>query len=304
MTVFSLGEAFVEFVKKEGGKLEKPGTFYGPYPSGAPAITASAISRMGGKSRYAAVVGNDAFGRAFTERLRSDGVDVSSIRTTEKRTTGMAFVSYEGASRSFLFHAKDSATALLSEKDVNLSGVSIVHISGSSLGMGWQVARAVRRTVSTAKRQGIPISFDPNVRKELLNEKMKRTLIAISKTASYLMLSNEDAASLFGDPEAACRELSRDRVVILKKGAMGSEIYHKEERKTVPAIRVHEEDPTGAGDWYNGAFLAMIEQGESVESAAKLASAAAAISVSKIGPMEGPYSRSEVLELLKTSGLA
>jgi len=301
MPIVSLGEAFVEFVKAEKGELAKTGSFFGPYPSGAPAITISAVSKMGIKSKYIAVVGDDQFGRAFISRLSADGVDISSIRRVSSRTTGMAFVSYSDGSRSFLFHAKDSATALLKEGDVDLRGAEILHISGSALGMGWGVARAVKKAVREAKEAGIPISFDPNVRTELMNERMKALLIGLSRSSDYLLLSKEDGAQLFGgDVEGVSLSLSKQkRGVILKMGKDGSILFEKGVSRAIKTYRVQEVDPTGAGDWYNGAFLAMLQRGKSLDEAAAIASAAAAISVTKISPMDGPSSYDEVAEFMK-----
>ncbi|MGC8636028.1 MAG: sugar kinase [Thermoprotei archaeon] len=299
MTVFSLGEALVEFIRSAEGNLGEPGTFYGPFPSGAPAITASAVSRVGGKSKFACVVGRDEFGKAFVDRMRSDGVDTSLIRTTDKRTTATSFLSYDGVKRNFLFHGKDSAAALLKEDDVDLRGISALHVSGSSLGMGWGMARAVRKAVRLAKEQDIPLFFDPNVRKELMSDALRRELLSLCKASSYLMLSIEDAVELFGDAESACASLSNERVVILKMGKLGSKLFVKGEQKAIKTPIVKEVDATGAGDWYNGAFLAMVEGGAKLDEAATFASAAAAISVTKLSPMDGPSSKEEVLELMR-----
>ena len=57
----------------------RPGTWAGPFPSGAPAIFASVAARLGAPSALAACVGDDAFGRALIERLRRDGVDDEGI---------------------------------------------------------------------------------------------------------------------------------------------------------------------------------------------------------------------------------
>ncbi|MGC8631965.1 MAG: sugar kinase [Thermoprotei archaeon] len=303
MPIVSLGEAFVEFVKAEKGELAKTGSFFGPYPSGAPAITISAVSKMGVKSKYIAVVGDDQFGRAFISRLSADGVDISSIRQVPSRTTGMAFVSYTDGSRSFLFHAKDSATALLKKADVDLNGAEILHISGSALGMGWGVAQAVRKAVRDAREAGIPISFDPNVRAELMNDKMRAQLIALSRISDYLLLSEEDGAQLFGgDVQGASLSLSKQKkAVILKMGKKGSILFESGTPNFIKTYPVKEADPTGAGDWYNGAFLAMVKQGKKLAEAADIASAAAAISVTKISPMDGPDNYDEVVQFMKKS---
>jgi len=299
MAVLSLGEAFAEFVKEQSGKLEEVGTFHGPYPSGAPAITASAIAKMGGRSKFIATVGDDAFGHAFIDRLKRDGVDTSAIRLVKNRTTGMAFVSRLDGGRTFLFHARDSATALLGPEDVSLDGATVLHVSGSSLSMGWKLARAVRRAVAEAKERGITFSFDPNVRTEVMSEADAQELRRMTFKADLLLMGEEDVKSLFaGDPRQLARKLSFGKTVVLKRGVNGSLLYREGQERPIRVFRMQEVDATGAGDWFNGAFLTMLERGEDAEFAAEFASAAAAISVTKMAPIDGPDDKAQVLELM------
>jgi len=303
MTVYSLGEAFVEFVKKGGGNLATVGEFYGPFPSGAPAITVSAVSRMGGRSRLSAVVGEDEFGKAFSERLRSDGVDVSSLRYTKKRTTGMSFVSYSGDTRTFLFHARDSATALLKPEDVDLTDASVLHVSGSSLAMGWSMAAAVRKAIGEAAKKGVALSFDPNVRPEVMDERTISEIRRYCQRADFLFISEEDAANLFGKlDEGSLKSMSREAgaTVVLKRGRRGATVFERGEELRVPAYRVEVVDPTGAGDWFAGSFLAAVESGKDQGWAGRFASAAAAISVTAVSPMDGPRDPQEVVDFMNS----
>ena len=59
-----------------------------------------------------------------------------------------------------------------------------------------------------------------------------------------------------------------------------------------------EVDPTGAGDSFDGAFLAMLCCGAELETAVRYASAAGARAVEKRGPMEGNSTRSELEEFM------
>lgn len=70
------------------------GEFLGPYPSGAPAIYAAQVARLGFGSTLFGCVGNDDFGRLNIERLRFEGVITDGISVIDKAPTGTAFVSY------------------------------------------------------------------------------------------------------------------------------------------------------------------------------------------------------------------
>jgi sugar/nucleoside kinase (ribokinase family) len=56
----------------------------GPYPSGAPAIFADQVAKLGLGSVLFSCVGNDAFGEMNIARLESDGVNVNGIAILQK----------------------------------------------------------------------------------------------------------------------------------------------------------------------------------------------------------------------------
>lgn len=80
-----------------------PGEFWGPYPSGAPAIFADQVAKLGFGSVLFSCVGNDAFGEMNIARLEKDGVNVNGIAMLQKATTGSAFVSYRSRAARFYF---------------------------------------------------------------------------------------------------------------------------------------------------------------------------------------------------------
>lgn len=95
VTICTIGELLVEFLAKEENQgFSRPGEFWGPYPSGAPAIFADQVAKLGFGSVLFSCVGNDAFGEMNIARLEKDGVNVNGIAMLQKATTGSAFVSY------------------------------------------------------------------------------------------------------------------------------------------------------------------------------------------------------------------
>jgi D-tagatose-1,6-bisphosphate aldolase subunit GatZ/KbaZ len=85
------GELLAEFMAETlGQRFDTPGSFSGPFPSGAPAIFASQAARMGVRVAYAGRVGRDGFGDLVVERLRADGIDVAAVQRDPERPTDTA----------------------------------------------------------------------------------------------------------------------------------------------------------------------------------------------------------------------
>lgn len=309
--VLSLGELLVEIMRPSVDQpLDEPGQFVGPFPSGAPAIFIDAVARLGVSCGFIGAVGDDAFGKCVLRRLKNDGVDVRHVRVVSHRTTGIAFVSYRSdGSRQFLFHLPQSAASLLTREDVcedYLRGVKAVHITGSTLGIGEGVRSACYRAVRFCKQYGGMVSFDPNIRPEILGVEAVRNLCEpILQACDVLLPSGQEATMLTGDADevTACRNLVARGipVVVLKRGAKGCMVFTDQNEIEIPAYTVTEVDPTGAGDAFAGGFVVALLRGMSVVEAARFASAIGALAVTKQGPMEGLPTLPEVEAFLSTT---
>ncbi|MGR7984395.1 sugar kinase, partial [Klebsiella pneumoniae] len=173
VTICTIGELLVEFLAKEENQgFSRPGEFWGPYPSGAPAIFADQVAKLGFGSVLFSCVGNDAFGEMNIARLEKDGVNVNGIAMLQKATTGSAFVSYRSqAQRDFIFNMPNSACGLLTADHIDealLNQCQHFHIMGSSL-FSFRIIDAMRKAIENIKGRSGTVSFDPNIRKEMLN---------------------------------------------------------------------------------------------------------------------------------------
>jgi fructokinase len=302
--VVAIGEILVEVMATEVGQtFLAPGLFAGPYPSGAPAIFADQAARAGAPVAMVGCVGGDDFGTLNVERLRASGVDVAAIRRVPGATTGVAFVTYRrDGGRDFIFTIATSAAAHLSAAQLEpglFAGCRFFHVMGSSL-FNPAIAEAVRRGVRLAKEAGARVSFDPNVRKELLGlPGVPETLAEVLAACDLLLPSEEDLAHLRpGLPaeEAAATLLASGReLVVLKRGARGCALFGADgSRVELPAHPSEEVDPTGAGDCFGGTFVASLARGLPPARALALANAAGALAVRRKGPMEGNSTLAEL----------
>ncbi len=306
--VLVLGEVLVEVMRKELDQpLSKAADFVGPFPSGATCIFIDAVARLGGSAGCIGVAGADDFGDCVVDRLRADGVDISHMRRAPGYTTGIAFVAYRSdGSRKFVFHLPQAAAALLGPDDVDpeyVAGAKYVHVTGSVLSMSESARQACYKATRACKEAGGRISFDPNIRPELLGiDRVREICKPILELCDVLLPSGEEAAMLTGDDdeETACRNLLADGIpiVALKRGDQGSKVFTDSQVIEVPTIQVNEIDPTGAGDCYGGAFVVGLLEGWDLARVARFANVVGALSVTKRGPMEGAPYRDQVLPLL------
>jgi len=302
--VLTVGELLAEFMAERVGQaFSEPGTFLGPYPSGAPAIFADQVAKTGSLAAMVGCVGQDGFGDLILNRLRRDGVEVSGIRRTDRLPTGTAFVTYrKNGSREFIFNLANSATSLIDTDAVDASfaeGCRFFHVMGTSLTSEGMVA-AVKRSILLVKEAGGRVSFDPNVRPEVMSLDFIRGAINFVLKECHLLLPSEADLQYFcGNlPEAeAVRQLLSEGTlerVVVKNAAQGCTYYDRVQSIRVPSFKVTEVDPTGAGDCFGGTLISCLAQSIDLEKALTLANAAGALAVTKRGPMEGNTTLSEL----------
>ena len=283
--ILAIGEALMEFRRETlDGELVTPGSWAGPFPSGAPAIFASVAARLGAPTALAAGVGDDAFGGALIERLRRDGVDDEGVVIVPGRATAVALVAYRrSGKRDFWFSVCDSAAMDLDVAAAErlAERADWLHVSGSTLGFGGDPARAIEAAAAHVLERGGRLSLDPNVRSA--DARLRVTVARLARSAHVLFPSEGELAALSLDP----RELAgRGALVCETRGRDGALLYDGGEPVQLGAAPVDEVDPTGAGDTFAAAFVAALRAGDDARSAAQFACETAAHSVGVLGAME------------------
>ncbi|MBY5375558.1 sugar kinase [Rhizobium leguminosarum] len=299
-----VGEILVEIVATTvGDGFLEAQPLVGPFASGAPAIFISQCGRLGGKAAMVGAVGDDDFGRVNTDRLKRDGVDVSTISIDPDYPTGSAFVRYrKDGSRDFVYNIATSAAARFGWSQtvgdlINRSGH--LHVMGSALSVP-SAREVIDKAVDIVKARGGTLSVDPNIRKELkLDKDTERRFSKLVAAADLLLPSGEElerAAGVEGEAEAIRRLFEVGvKEIVLKRGAEGATYFGRDgDRIDAPAFVVQEVDPTGAGDCFGGAYLTCRRLGMSPQQALTYGSAAGARNVTVLGPMEGAGTQQEL----------
>ena len=305
--ILTIGEILVEIIATERGNgFRSAVPLIGPFPSGAPAIFIDQVGKLGHDCAMISAVGDDDFGHVNLDRLRADGVDVSGIRIDANGTTGSAFVRYrDDGTRAFVFNLRHSAcgTIDLSGKAARLvEEAGHLHVMGTSL-YAPSVIETVLSAMRTIKAKGGTISFDPNLRPEILKSPGMREALQEVIAETDLFLPSGDELFLFTQAKSAkeaVEELLAQgiKVIVLKQGSAGATYHDAQRTLTLPSMPVEEVDPTGAGDCFGATFVTFWLEGATPEVALRYANAAGALAVTRIGPMEGASTRAELDALL------
>lgn len=295
-SIWAMGELLVEIMRDRAGvPLSERGYFRGPFPSGAPAIFADCVSRLGVPSGIFGAVGRDDFGETLIERLQADGVDTRYVSRVDEGTA-CAFVSYAtDGSRRFLFHFDGMAAVRATFRPPKLDDApAYFHIMGCSLMANDEFTAEIFRAMEWFHESGAQVSFDPNIRVELLGSRSIDDVVGPVMNRASILFPGVDELSMLTSAqdidegvESLLSKYPNLETVVLKRGSKGALVCTNDGRIEVPAVPVDEVDPTGAGDFFDAGFLSALVRGESMERAAQLGARAGAANAAAFGPMEG-----------------
>jgi sugar/nucleoside kinase (ribokinase family) len=301
--VWTMGELLVEVMRpRRGMKLSETGDFLGPYPSGATAIFIDTVARLGHSAAIISGVGDDDFGRCLLDRFARDGVNADRVLVVPNKATGVAFVTYfEDGSRRFLYHWDNTPAVMARTPDPGpIDNPKFFHVMGCARMPNEEFRSSVFETAKMFAAKGAKVSFDPNIRFELLGGRSPREILGpILDECSILFPGERELQLLTGenDTERAVKKAMKGpkmELVVLKRGSRGATVYSGGGRIEVPAYVVKEVDPTGAGDCFDAGFVCGLLEGRSLTEAAEMAAAAGALDAAAFGPMEGDISPATV----------
>ena len=269
-------------------------------PGGKGANQAVAAARAGGAVTFVARLGTDEFGERALAGFQADGIDVSPIRRDPKAASGVALIIVNRAGENSIAVAS-GANARLSPADVRAASAEI------------EAARAVLLqletplpTVRTSAR--LAAANDVLV---ILNPAPARALDAVLLRLVDVLTPNETEAEFLTGiavrsrkdmADAAFRLRQRGpKAVLITLGSKGVFVSAEGTETLLPAFDVKAVDTTAAGDVFNGALAVALAEGQTLLEAARFASGAAALSVTKLGAQPSAPTRSEIELFLRTA---
>jgi 2-dehydro-3-deoxygluconokinase len=248
---------------------------------------------------YVTALGDDIYSGQMREFLEAAGIGTGHIQEIKGRRPGLYMIHQAGGDRHFTYWRGQSAAKLLADDEAALAraleGADIVYFSGITLAILAARARGrLLKAIVAARTAGARVLFDPNVRPALWTSPsvMASTLTAAATISDMVLPTHSDEAPLFGDAssEATARrylELGVEEVAV-KNGAEPAIVATATGMDSVAAPAAKVVDATGAGDSFNGAYLAARLRGETPAAAAAAAHRVAGIVIGRPGALVDP----------------
>ena len=282
--ILCLGEPMLEF------NQQKDGTYL-PGHGGDTSNAAIAAVRQGARVGYVTHIGQDTFGASFMKLWDTEGIDTKTVTQVSTAHTGIYFVTHTDDGHEFSYFRAGSAASQMTPADLPvaaLQSAKILHVSGISQAISESAADTVFEAMRIIRKAGGRVSYDTNLRLKLWPLDRARAVIHAAVAQSDIILPGvDDATQLTGltDPDAIVDTYLNlgASVVALTLGPDGTLVATPDERQHVPGRRVTAVDATGAGDTFDGAFLARLIAGDTPFQAAHYANAAAALSTQGYG---------------------
>ncbi|MEL6520501.1 MAG: sugar kinase [Pseudomonadota bacterium] len=213
-------------------------------------------------------VGEDPISDHMLAFLEQAGIRCDAVRRIPDRRPGLYMIQLKDGERSFSYWRDVSAARLLASdpehlKD-KLADARMIYFSGITMAiLSEEDADTLLSALRVFRSEGTLIAFDPNLRPALWAspEQMRARITEAAKVADIVFPSFDDEAAGFGDatPRDTMERYagSGAKTVVLKNGAAAVETLADGAFDRFDTTPVKEMiDSTGAGDSFNGAFLA------------------------------------------------
>lgn len=267
---------------------------------GKGANQAVGAARAGAAVTFITCVGDDHYGIQCIENFKKDGIDTSHIFTEKGIATGTALIMIGAAGDNMITVAPGANARMTAE---HIDQVSDVIMDSEYVLLQYEIPRETLYYVI-----------------ERCAEREKRVIFNLAPAGDFdeehvrllhtLVVNEVEAESLAGRPVKNMEDIKKAAVilqemgpknVIITLGAEGSYVASGKYYEKIPAYSVDALDTTAAGDVYCGSLAVALLEGLPMHKAVGFASAASAISVTRMGAQPSAPYRSEIEKLIATA---
>jgi ribokinase len=262
------------------------------FPGGKGANQAVAAARMGGEVRLIGAIGGDKAGKDLRTFLSGEGVDTERVAALDSEVTGRAFICVEGGGQNTIVVDGGANLALrpahlppavviaeavrLAQLETPMETVAAFLQNGVGTGL-----RLLNAAPARLEARGLFQIVDILV----LNETELQTFAELKATPEGQAEIVAAATSLLAWPGQS---------IVVTLGAAGCLIVSQGEARPIAGRKVSVVDTTGAGDCFCGVLAARLAEGATLDDAAAMANAAAALAVGKAGAAVSAPTRAEL----------
>ncbi len=264
---------------------------------GKGANQAVGAARAGGAVTLIARVGQDMFGDNAVAGFVADGINVNYVLRDRTSPSGVALI-FVGQNGENSIAVASGANAKLTPADVRKARIAFRGAKVVLLQLETPLA-TVQAAAELAEVADARVILNPAPARALPDKLLRRVFLLTPNESEAELLTGVTVDNVDGAAKAATVLLARGaQNVIITMGARGALLAGKNLRQLIPAFKVKAVDTTAAGDVFNGTLALALAEGRSLLEAARFASAAAAISVTRMGAQTSAPTRKEIERLL------
>jgi ribokinase len=272
------------------------GTGFDTTPGGKGANQAVAVARLGYPVQMVGMVGDDVFGQALLDNLANAGVGTEAVARVSGPSGVAPILVAESGENSIV--VVPGANGKMDKAAVDRQG-ALIRSAGMVLCQLELPLETVGHVLALCAGAGVPVVLDPAPAAPLPDSAFRQVAwFTPNETEAAFYLGNQP------NSEAAAQQLLQKGLkgVVLKRGSDGAYVAVAGKAAWVRPFPVKPVDTVAAGDSFNGAFAVALLEGNDPWAAARFASAAAAISVTRKGAQASMPSRADVEKFLAERG--
>lgn len=262
-------------------------------PGGKGANQAVAAARAGGRVRFIARAGDDVFGERAVRNFEADGIDTRFVLRDGRAASGVALINVAADGQNSISVAS-GANALLAPEDVlkaepAFEGADIVLMQLET------PVETVRAAVELASIRGVPVMLNPAPARPLEDDLLASVgVLTPNETETEILTGIRIQTGEDARKAAAALRARGPRLVVVTLGDKGCYAAGEGFEGAVPAFKVRVVDTTAAGDVFCAALAVALAEKQPTDDALRFASAAAALSVTKLGAQPSAPRRGDI----------
>ncbi|WP_207261465.1 ribokinase [Desulfovibrio sp. Huiquan2017] len=274
---------------------------YQVLPGGKGANQAVAAARLGADVGFIACVGDDDFGVRILERFRDDGIDTAAVRVVPDTPTGIALIQIAAGGENSIVISPEANGCLT--PDVLGPRLELLQRADTILMQLESPLATIELAARKAREYGVTVVLNPAPAQPLADSLLADvSVITPNETEAELLTGVRVATESDARLAAGVLHDKGVETVIITLGGNGAFLSTAGVSRRVPGYEVAPVDTTAAGDTFNGALVAALQQGLDMAGAVRFAHAAAAISVTRLGAQTSIPYRAEVDRFIKDNG--
>lgn len=292
--IITFGETMALMMPDNAKGIEYASHFQGLF-GGAESNVAIGVSRLGHRVGWFSRLGKDPLGTMILKKIRGEGVDVSRVVQTVEAPTGLMLREVVSGKTSVYYYRKGSAASTMRPEHLDedyIKQAQYLHVTGITPALSETCLETAKEAVRLAKKNGVKVLFDPNLRLKLWTlEAARPVLLELAEQADYFLPGLDELKLLYETEsfdEIVAKLSALQGVSIIKGGDNVTYIVENGKVSSVPYFEAKQVvDTVGAGDGFCAGFIVGLLKGQSLSEAVRLGNLIGCMVVQMEGDWEG-----------------